>query len=302
MRYKIYLIFLSLSVLVYEPALAQDMRYRVEILVLTHLSHDEEPQELLRLEDYSAALDFLSPPDESEEGELDAVGEPAQITGESAGVASLPEEAAEDQEVAADVNEPIHIEEMGEAMQEAWRRLRLSGPFRPEQYLSWEQGDQEPFPTLRVHDLDVVLTEDPWAEARAELAEQQGETAESVVFADPAGLATLEEAPEPKLPDPVQYFRLDGTVSLTRSRFLHLALDLQLREAVWDLEPGAAPVSAILDSDNKGTEPPPPASFRVHSLKQRRQVKTGRMEYFDGPVLGVLAFITPVEINKEDRE
>jgi hypothetical protein len=73
MRYKIYLIFLSLSVLVYEPALAQDLRYRVEILVLTHLSHDEEPQELLRLEDYSAALDFLSPPDESEEGQLDAI-------------------------------------------------------------------------------------------------------------------------------------------------------------------------------------------------------------------------------------
>jgi len=49
-------------------------------------------------------------------------------------------------------------------------------------------------------------------------------------------------------------------------------------------------------------EPPPPSSFQVHSLKQSRQVKSGRMEYFDGPVLGVLAFITPVEINREDGE
>ena len=300
MRYKNYLILLILSVLVFEPALAQDMRYRVEVLVLTHLSHDEDPQELLRLEDYSAALDFLSPPEEPGDEELqDPAGEEPRATGESAGVASLPGEASENLEMATDTNEIIHIEEMGEAMQEAWRRLRLSGPFRPQQYLSWEQGDQQPFPTLRVHDLDVVLTEDPWAEARAE---QQGGTAESVVFADPAGLATLEEAPELELPDPVQYFRLDGTVSLTRSRFLHLALDLQLREAVWDPEPVTPSGSAIPDNENLEMEPPPPSSFRVHSLKQSRQVKSGRMEYFDGPVLGVLAFITPVEINKEDVE
>jgi hypothetical protein len=42
-------------------------------------------------------------------------------------------------------------------------------------------------------------------------------------------------------------------------------------------------------------QPVQPSSFQVHELKQSRQVRTGRMEYFDGPVLGVLAWITAVE-------
>jgi hypothetical protein len=56
-------------------------------------------------------------------------------------------------------------------MQEAWRRLRLSAPFRPQQYLSWEQGNQEPFPALRIHDLEVVLVKDPKARERLKMIE-----------------------------------------------------------------------------------------------------------------------------------
>ena len=40
----------------------------------------------------------------------------------------------------------IAVESMGDVMLEAWRRLRLSARFRPEQYLSWEQSADEPFP------------------------------------------------------------------------------------------------------------------------------------------------------------
>jgi hypothetical protein len=32
----------------------------------------------------------------------------------------------------------------------------------------------------------------------------------------------------------------------------------------------------------------------VYRLEQTRPVRTGRMEYFDGPVLGVLAWITDI--------
>ena len=45
-------------------------------------------------------------------------------------------------------------------------------------------------------------------------------------------------------------------------------------------------------------EMPQPSSFLIHSLKQSRQVKSARMEYFDGPVLGVLAYITSIEIEE----
>ena len=39
-------------------------RYRVEVLVLFHLRHDQEPREIRVLNDYSDALDFLQPPAE----------------------------------------------------------------------------------------------------------------------------------------------------------------------------------------------------------------------------------------------
>jgi hypothetical protein len=44
-------------------------------------------------------------------------------------------------------------------------------------------------------------------------------------------------------------------------------------------------------------EPPPlplPSSFLIHRLEQSRPVRTGRMEYFDGPVLGVLAWVSDI--------
>ncbi|NNK50200.1 MAG: hypothetical protein HKO99_01245 [Xanthomonadales bacterium] len=269
------------------PLQAQETRYRVELLLLTHLNNDEEPVETAWLNDYSEALDFLSPAEETDE---DGLEQPEAIIDAATDAEELPIADSTGSGTAEYVNRIVHLEEMGEAMQEAWRRLRASGPFRPEQYLSWEQGDQPPFPTLRIHDLDVVLTADPWAEARAKLEEQSGG---AVVFADAAGLDALSEDPAAELPAPVVYFRLDGSASLTRSRFLHLALDLQLRQPA-ETEPLEAPYP-VLNSDSRQIVLPAPASFLVHDLKQRRQVRTGRMEYFDSPVMGVLAYITAID-------
>ena len=293
MRYPYYLILFIVCLLYADPGLAQDIRYRVELLVLTHLEHSQEPQELKRLEDFSHATDFLTPPPE-EEDEEEAEPEPTEKAEE------LPEvEESIDVEEEPDPNALIHIEEMSDVMREAWRRLRLSGPFRPEQYLSWEQGSEAPFPTLRVHDLEVVMVDDPYADLRRELLEQALEEVtgeqQATVFADAAGLDALTEPEEPGLPDPTLFYRLDGAVSLKRTRFLHLELDLQLREAIWDDENPALPESAAPE-----VEPRVPSAFLVQDLQQSRQVKTRRMEYFDGPVLGVLAFITSVQT--EDGE
>ena len=46
-------------------------------------------------------------------------------------------------------------------------------------------------------------------------------------------------------------------------------------------------------------EPPQPTSFLIHKLEQSRQVKSNRMEYFDGAVLSVLAWISSVEVEDE---
>jgi len=285
MRYLNYLILFIICSLSAPPVLAQDTRYRVELLVLTHLHHDEQPRELKHLEDYSPATDFLTPPEPEEEGEEEEE--------ESVAAAELPEvdEAGtllEEQ----DLNALIHIEEMSDVMREAWRRLRLSGPFRPEQYLSWEQGSEAPFPALRIHDPEVLMVVDPYAEQRLELLEQ----AQTTVFADAAGLDGLDDNEEPELPDPIVFYRLDGAVTLKRTRFLHLELDLQLREALWD-EEMLSPVKVVAPEN----EPPLPSAFLVHKLHQSRQVKTGRMEYFDGPVMSALAFITSVQVDGDDQ-
>jgi hypothetical protein len=154
---------------------------------------------------------------------------------------------------------------------------------------------------LRIHDLEAVLVEDPWAEQRLELENPE----ESHVFGDTIAATTgadvlqsETEAADP-LPDPIAYYRLDGTVSLVRRRFLHLAMAIEWREPVFEetlaplfVDAPALP-SAVVDAD---TPPivPLPSAFLVYRLEQSRPVRSGRMEYFDGPVLGVLAWITDI--------
>lgn len=303
----IYILFLGLFA---SSVWAQDTRYRVEVLVLTHLRSLEPPAEADTIRDYSSALDFLTPVEEPEEGE----GKD-EITG------STDETAAAEQQVTAgepstapeaepDPNEVVHHEEMSDVMQEAWRRLRLSAPFRPQQYLSWEQGNQEPFPALRIHDLEIVLVKDPEARRRlkmieADLLEDESEqqeketlfvTSGSTTPEPTTGLVDLPQVPqEPEQPETVPYYRLDGTVKLRRSRFLHLDLDVQMREGIWEPEP-----LEIVARDPVIFERAGPTSFLVHELQQSRQVKSGRMEYFDGPVLSVLAFITAIKVDSGD--
>ena len=306
----IYILFLSLFAC---SLWAQDTRYRVEVLVLTHLRSVEPATEADEIRDYSSSLDFLTPVEETEEGESgeEATGPTDETAGaEQEGTAGEPSAAAEAE---PDPNEVVHHEEMSDVMQEAWRRLRLSAPFRPQQYLSWEQGNQEPFPALRIHDLEVVLVKDPESRRRlkmieADLLEDESEQREKETLFVTSGSTTPEPAgglvelpqaaeipEEPELPEAVPYYRLDGTVKLRRSRFLHLDLDLQMREGIWEPEP-----LEIVARDPVIFERAGPTSFRVHELQQSRQVKTGRLEYFDGPVLSLLAFITAIKVESGD--
>ena len=295
MHYRVLLILFMIFVFMTGTLCAQDTRYRVEVLVLTHLKHSEEALETQDLPDYSFATDFLTPPEETAE-------EVAPAT--DAGI--LPENEAEaEAEPEPDPNALVHLEEMSDVMREAWRRLRLSAPFRPQQYLSWEQGDQEPFPALRIHDLEIVMSKDPHARERlelirADLLESESER-QARVFADAAGMSRLQnselapEPEEPAVPAVTLYYRLDGTVVLRRSRFLHLDLDMQMREGIWEPE-----TLVLVSQDPPIYERAGPTAFKVHELRQSRQVKTERMEYFDGPVLSALAYITAIKAASED--
>lgn len=299
MRYKIVLILFLLIFVGSQSVLAADKsRYRVELIVLSHLQHDAAPEAMTRLRNYSAALDFLAPAVEGDGEASDAPDAAGAADGiPAAGDAPEAEEFVDEaiDGSGADTEPPVdpwqevvHLPELGPEMKEAWRRLRLSGPFRPLQFLAWEQGGDAPFPSLRVHDLEVVHSEDPWVGEREALALAAQERTDQGGDG-PAFPGAPEDAAA--LPPPIQHYRLDGTAMLRRSRFLHLALALELRAPQY--EPGSeAPGEPF------GEPPSAPrldaASFLVHRLEQSRVVATGRMEYFDGPVLGVLAWISDI--------
>jgi hypothetical protein len=289
------------------PAGAQDQelqRYRVEVLVLRHLEADDPGDVTSRLTDYSAARDLLLPVDDEEVVCPPAVEAVQDATGPVTGNDTLVAET----ELPQDPNLVVRIEEMGPEMAEAWRRLRLSGPFRPLQYLSWVQGNQPPFPLLRLRDEEIVHINDPFADMRLALdtsiegGAEKRETPVDPCKPDEETDGAIDGFDAPGLPQPSDYYRLDGTVSLVRSRFLHLAYDLEWRERLdtATLEPATPAADAHQDIRGRNAFPPPGqqpvAEFRVHSLQQSRQVRSGRMEYFDGPVIGVLAWITPIPV------
>ena len=303
-------------------AAAQETRYRVEVIVLTHLGHVETPREVATLRDYGDALDFLAPTEDPDSDGDEAGAAPPEVARDDIAPATdVVADETDGTESEAEIPAVVPIEELGAEMQDAWRRLRLSGPFRPLVSLAWEQADTPPFPLLRVHDANVVMTQDPWAAIRTRL--EAGEPVDAWLE---AGLAPpipprpvnedealpadkLERDPEAELleslPPPRRFYALDGTVSLVRSRFLHLYVDLQQREGVYEAmptqpillprglrtQPAAPPESALESTEIE----PVPTAFRVFELEQNRQVKTGQVEYFDGPVLSVLAYITAIE-------
>jgi hypothetical protein len=299
MFYKILFILIIISSTV-GSAWAENSRYRVEILVLTHLNHAQEAREARALNDFSAALDFLQPSEEPTETDTaadipTAAPEPIVVSPDGEPPGEMPPD-----EIEVDPWSVVtQVEEMGPEMQEAWRRLRLSGPFRPLQYLSWEQGSEPPFPVLRIHDLETVLTEDPWAEQRLALEE----ASQTTVFGDTVTPAEPGDdlAEGPALPDPIAYYRLDGTASLTRSRFIHLTVTLEWREPVFDESALTMALPMSGERDARAPEPRPSA-FLVHRLEQSRPVRTGQMEYFDGPVLGVLAWVSDISDTVIDSE
>ena len=316
MYYRLLLILFLLISSALAKADAADSRYRVEILVLTHLEHDQPAAEAAVLRNFSDALDFLTPPPADDA----TPPESSDVTADAATAESLPGEALappKDPE-AEPVCTVVHVPDMGPEMQDAWRRLRLSRPYRPLQYLAWEQPGVAPFPELRIHDLESVFTEDPWLHLRE--PETGAEEHENQAGGSAAGLFSSQESgdstpgffsgPETDdegagagpLPPPIQYFRLDGKAQLVRTRFLHLALEVEWREPVFD--PESVPAEPVAPESVGGVPDrnaaPQPTSFLIHRLAQRRQVKTGRMEYFDGPVLSVLAFIT--DISDTDAE
>jgi hypothetical protein len=90
--------------------------------------------------------------------------------------------------------------------------------------------------------------------------------------------------------------RLDGSEQLRRSRFLHIDVDLEYRSEAIEIEPGTpAGPELVTTARPDPVAGAPPEPYRVHHLRQSRQVKSNEIHYFDSAYLGALVRVTPIE-------
>jgi len=229
--------------------------YRVEVLVFRHVSSEAEPAVVEKLRGFHELPDLAQP--------------------------ELPEA-------------PVAVEAVGQTFQALWRRLQRLNAYEPLAMLSFEQTQVDYHPPVRLHNDEVI--------------------AEELHFPGPVVYVDLDR--EDLFSEYVRpLYRLDGSVQLRRSRFLHLHFDLEYRveDPEWEEwrpipdtadMPGVAghrpapapnpdPVFAGDGDVAPGAAPPEP--FRIHSLRQSRQVHTDTLQYFDSAFLGVIARVTAIE-------
>jgi hypothetical protein len=170
--------------------------------------------------------------------------------------------------------DPAPLDVTSDMLQDIRRRLERSAGYEPLLFIAWEQSRIDFQPPVRVHDGEVIF--------------------ESLRF--PGGIAFIDLR-EPDLLAPYldRHYRLDGMVQLRRSRFLHLDLDLEYREEVFTrgaVLPATAEEARLSGLAWQGEAVPASDSSLVHVLQQSRQIRTGQLQYFDTPFLGVLARVT----------
>lgn len=161
----------------------------------------------------------------------------------------------------------IPLDKKSDYMDAVWRRLRSSKGYRPLLFSSWEQNRTDYYPPMRIHD-DMLLDEG---------------------LNPPTQYMIADLVSEDPLADYVSsYYRLDGTVQLKRSRFLHLFVDLEYRNE----NPGLINEVTYTDTEERMFPPTTPTGHKLHALQQNRQIRTGRVQYFDTPYFGVLVLVT----------
>lgn len=278
---------LPLLLLLSSAALAESGAYRVELIVFRNLDAIAEPANVVELRGFSQFPDL-----QESKTEFGDQPQRAAVTAKA---------AATQAGSAGDISSPSRIDlpddlriitQRAFRMDDAWRRLRSSKGYRPLLYASWEQNRTDYYPPMRIHDQTII--------------DNQLRPPTNIMIAD---LATQD----PLAAYRSTFYQLDGSVQLRRSRFLHLFLDLEFRENTSNFESGpdffsgsdqqgreeklpAESETNFFSGNNiqTGSETEPNIYHRVFKLKQNRQIRTDRMQYFDTPNFGVLILVSAI--------
>jgi hypothetical protein len=279
---------LPLLLLISSTALAESGAYRVEIIVFRNLDAMAEPVNVVELRGFSQFPGLEEQKVESgnqrpsAELTTKAVGAPPGLAGGSS--SPIRSDLPDDLDV---------IKDKGFRMDDAWRRLRSSQGYRPLLYASWEQNRTDYYPPMRIHDQTII--------------DSQLRPPTTIIVAD---LAT----DDPLAAYRSIFYKLDGSVQLRRSRFLHLFLDLEYRQDTSSTGPKTG-FFTNSDQENGGEELPVESGtnffsenniqtesgtdansyHRIFRLKQNRQIRTDRMQYFDTPYFGVLVLVSTIQ-------
>ena len=266
-----------------SAALAESDAYRVEVIVFRHLQTIPESKQATELRSFSRF------PDLEEKAQIESLPEDmandmAEPSADMLTAELMPDDLSE--AYRSDLPDDLHVvTEKSNKMDATWRRLRSSKGYRPLIYTAWEQNRVDYYPPMRIHDQRIIDTQlqMPTNILRADLTAQ-----------DP--LAAYRS----------DYFQIDGSLQLRRSRFLHLYLDLELREEASQNEyaesanQGMTEASFLDTADKQGftdTGIRESGAYGVYALQQNRQISTGEMQYFDTPYFGALVYVTHIRGN-----
>lgn len=263
-----------------STVLAVPDAYRVEVIVFRHLQATPEPREATELRSFSRFPDL----EESKQAETLPEAADDSPAAPSRGDV-LSNELVADELYRSDLPDDLHvITEKSEKMDATWRRLRSSKGYRPLVYAAWEQNRVDYYPPIRIHDQNVIDT--------------RVQTPGNILFADLTALDPLADYRS-------NLYQIDGSLQLRRSRFLHLYLDLELREEVSQLI-SAGNDQAVTDESFLATtdkqfltdaDIDETGGYGVYAIQQNRQISTGEMQYFDTPYFGALVYVTNVRGN-----
>lgn len=150
-----------------------------------------------------------------------------------------------------------------------FNRLTVSGVYMPLLHVAWRQPANPSQPVRGVHVSNTPIEQaDDWHLPSSDL------------FIDTR-----------TMPAPASNVAaVDGIVSLQRTRFLHMNLDLLLSD------PAAEAAESSMFSIFSRRENRP----KVYRLQAQRRIRVNEVHYFDHPVIGVIVQVSPYVAQKTD--